>query len=247
MTTKMVSQDALHILFCKGVLSYFIASVLHMWCYPNMGRRLRQPEEILADIFREIQDEYVRLDCKSRLTNLKVSMFTSPDKPWANQPFFHLKAAECKHLLKPLARIANRRPKTKEVDARICAAFQHMDKVVDIMDEAGTFLSNEQHQVLTKSAVSFLGHYQWLHDWAEKEERHYFNIAIKFHMFHHLVINAKYLNPRKYWCFKGEDYVGRISHLAASVSMGVRSTRLWQKIADKYRHWFHLRLTRGDM
>jgi hypothetical protein len=65
-------------------------------------------------------------------------------------------------------------------------------------------------------------------------------------MLHHMVLDAKFLNPSKVWCFKGEDYVGKISTLAGSVTMGVRSTKLSQKVASKYRHWLHLRLTRGD-
>ena len=246
-TSKMVAQDALHILFCKGVLSYFMGSVLHRWCFPNRGRRIKQPEDILGTIFDQVQREYVNLQTRSRITNLKLSMFTSPDKPWANQPFLKLKAAETKHLLKPLARIAALRPPNDEVDARIAEAFRNIDTVVDILDVADTFLTPQQHQDLKTATVLFLGNYQWLHDWSAREDGSYFNITIKFHMFHHLVLNAKHLNPRAYWCFKGEDYVGRVSHLAASVSFGVRVTRLWLKIADKYRHWFHLRLTRGDM
>lgn len=57
---------------------------------------------------------------------------------------------------------------------------------------------------------------------------------------------SKWLNPRFAWCFKSEDYVGRISHLAHSVSMGVRSTKLRAKVANKYRYTLYFRITRGD-
>ena len=45
----------------------------------------------------------------------------------------------------------------------------------------------------------------------------------------------------------GEDFVGRISTLAHSVSHGVRSTGLSRKVALKYKVLLHLRLTRQDM
>ena len=48
-------------------------------------------------------------------------------------------------------------------------------------------------------------------------------------------------------CVPGEDFVGRISTLAYSVSHGVRSTRLSLKVAAKYKILLHLRLTRQDM
>ena len=92
----------------------------------------------------------------------------------------------------------------------------------------------------------FFGHDSWLNSWAVANERYLFHITIKFHMLWHLVEDSKYLNPRCYWCFRGEDYVGKISDLTASVAMGVKSTRLTGKLCDKYRHWLHLRLTRGD-
>ena len=45
----------------------------------------------------------------------------------------------------------------------------------------------------------------------------------------------------------GEDFVGRISTLAHSISHGVRSTRLSLKVAPKYKVLLHLRLARQDM
>ena len=61
-----------------------------------------------------------------------------------------------------------------------------------------------------------------------------FHKVHKHHMFVHLIQEAKYLNPRFHWCFKAEDYVGHLAKLTHSVSMGVRSTRLSQKLAAKY-------------
>ena len=48
-----------------------------------------------------------------------------------------------------------------------------------------------------------------------------------------------------HWCWKGEDFVGQISRLTHSVSMGVSSFRLSSKVAPKYRVLTHLYLTRS--
>ena len=72
-----------------------------------------------------------------------------------------------------------------------------------------------------------------------------FHIVMKHHTMLHLVENAWFLNPRVTWCFKSEDYVGKISHIGHSVSMGVRSTRLSEKLIAKYILMLHLCFTRG--
>ena len=94
-------------------------------------------------------------------------------------------------------------------------------------------------------AETFFDSYQALNDWALAKARLLIHIVMKHHTFLHLIENARFLNPRWTWCFKSEDYVGKISHIAHSVSMGVRSTKLSQKIVDKYALMLHLCFTRG--
>ena len=247
-TSLMVAQDALHILFCKGILSHLMGSALHIWCWPTPGaRNAVPPARALASIFSRVQQLYREHSCRARLTNLRLSMFTDPDKPHKTWPTLHIKAAECKHLLKPLAVIAlERAASSTDLDMRIASCFVEMSRLVDILDEQPDTLTAEAHLELTNCALRFFGHYEWLNAWGKEQERYVFHKVIKFHMFHHLIIDAKYLNPRAYWCFKGEDYVGRIARLAASCAFGVSAIRLSQKVAAKYRHWLHVRLTRGD-
>lgn len=69
-------------------------------------------------------------------------------------------------------------------------------------------------------------------------------IVAKHHSFLHLLWDSKHLNPKFTLCFKGEDFVGQVSCLTHSVSMGVSSTRLSSKVVGKYRILVHLFLTR---
>ena len=68
---------------------------------------------------------------------------------------------------------------------------------------------------------------------------------MKHHTFLHLIENAQFLNPKYTWCFKSEDYVGKVSHIAHSVSMEIRSTKLSQTIVAKYSLMVNLCFTRG--
>jgi hypothetical protein len=77
------------------------------------------------------------------------------------------------------------------------------------------------------------------------QNRMSFHIVAKHHGFLHLVWNSKFLNPKLHWCFKGGDFVGQVSKLTHSVSMGVSSVRLSNKVAPKYRILVHLALTRS--
>jgi len=246
-TTMNVCQDALHILFCKGVCAHLLGSVLHTMAWPSKGRQTTKPADRLAAVFTRVQEIYKETRPSSRLTNLKLAMFTDESKPHSQYAFLGTKGAETKHLAKPLAIVCGEMvDATDEFSKRRAACVAEMVSLIDQIDLAGTFLTSAEAQTLEATLIKFFGHYCWLNKWAETEGRLLFHIVPKFHMLHHMVLDAKFLNPSKVWCFKGEDYVGKISTLAGSVTMSVRSTKLSQKVASKYRHWLHLRLTRGD-
>jgi len=245
-TSKCVAQDALHIIFAKGILAHLIGSVLHTLCWPVTGRQAVPPATRLALIFDEVRAYYTEHRSTSRLTNLRLSMFCDVKSPHAQNAFLNTKAAESKHLLPAIAAVSRAASTGSDHDLRRTAALDAISDFVTLMDEAGRFLEPEVADRALELAIRFLGHYAWLNRWALQQERNVYHIVPKFHMFHHLAINARYLNPRVYWCFKGEDYVGRISTLAASVTMGVSSILLSHKIAQKYRHCLHFRLTRGN-
>ena len=107
------------------------------------------------------------------------------------------------------------------------------------------FLTAQESDHVIQLIDDFLKDVLWLSAWAEQEGRLCYHYTIKFHMLQHLALAAKYINPRFYWCFKAEDYVGKLAVMAHSVSMGVKSTRLAIKLCEKYREFLHFRFTRG--
>ena len=90
----------------------------------------------------------------------------------------------------------------------------------------------------------FFSHYENLHNWAQKNDRLLFHIVMKHHTLHRMVRDSQFLNPKNCWNFRAEDFVGKISRLGASVAMGVKSTKMSQKINAKYKILLHLQLVR---
>ena len=117
-SSQMVKGDCLHILFSHGVLSHFLGSVLHtMVYYEGPGKRSAvPPADRLGKIFTHVQKHYSEQGCKSRMTNLKLSMIPDPKKPNATWASLDSKGAGCKHLAFALL------PVVKEAFEKKCKA-----------------------------------------------------------------------------------------------------------------------------
>jgi len=246
-TSRIVRGDGLHIMFTKGIYGHLLGSILHYLCWKD-GSGVAQsvsPKKRLGVIFEALQKAYQEENATTRLTNLRLSMFTQEKTPHAQRPFLTAKGGECKHLAPALLLVCRKiLNNANEVDQHIVLALESICNLVKLFDTCPMFLSPEDHVSAMELAKEFLDSYDWLNKWALEKGTLLFHVVIKFHTFMHLVRNSKFLNPRFHWCFKSEDFVGRISKLAHSVSMGTKSTHLSVKIAAKYVLLMHLRLTR---
>ena len=249
LTQKMVRGDALHILFTKGIYGHLIGSILHYACwYEGPGKVASKPAwERLACIFDQVQVMYQMQETTCRLTNLKLSMFTDTKKPWKSWANLDCKGGEAKHLLPVLAPVLEKifGVTMTPAEQKMIACVTSLGKLVQLWDESGTFPTEESFALALSLGKGFLDDYQWLNQWSKDCGRKSFHIVHKHHSFMHLLYNSRYMNPKAHWCFKAEDYVGHISRLTHSISMGVRSTKLSQKLCPKYRVLLHLLLTRA--
>lgn len=192
----------MHILFCKGLYSHVIGGILHYACwYEGPGKvASKKPAARLAVIFQEIQGEYKRQEIEHRLTNLRLSMFTDPAKPWSSKASLDVKAAEAKHLLPALLPLLERMfPDMLAEERQMLAAATSLEK---LWDEADMFLSGSQYAKSLALGKEFLTAYKWLNSWSLEKGRNSFAIVAKHHTFIHALWNSKY-NPRASWCFKG--------------------------------------------
>lgn len=247
-TTRIVRHDLLHILWHNGIYSHLLGSVLHYLCWkqPPGHHQTVNPATRLGIIFEHVQAFYKANMTPTRLTNLRLSMFTSVKSPFANKPALSTKAAESKHLLPALFAVCKAvLDPAIEVDRHIVSSLGNMDKLVKTFDQADIFLTESEFDLVRESAEFFLDNYAHLHSWAEEHGRNLFHTGpLKFHTFWHCILNSCHLNPKVHWTFLDEDFVGRISKLAHSVSHGVRSTKLPLKMSPKYRLLVHLRMSR---
>ena len=98
-SSRLVRGDALHILFTKGLYGHLLGSILHYLCWYDEGaHQATKPADRLGIIFKEVQAVYTDKEVTCRLTNLMLSMFTDPKKPWANWANLSCKGGEGKHL-----------------------------------------------------------------------------------------------------------------------------------------------------
>ena len=246
-STMMVCHDSLHVMYCHGILNRLFGSILYLWCYDGSGiRQAVSPADRLALVFDKIQEWYHKTDSDSRtrLANLRLSMFVSTERPHAEFPALTTKGGETKHLLPAMLWVAGLLNDDSEVHSHILIALAAINKFVFIVDHTDWVPTEREATRLLKYAERFLGAYMWLSSWAESQDKLLFPLVPKFHTFHHLAIKAKHLSPKYCWCFKAEDYVGKISKIAASAVFGVKSTKLSIKLLEKYSYMMHFRITR---
>ena len=67
-----------------------------------------------------------------------------------------------------------------------------------------------------------------------------FNITMKCHYFIHCAFRAKHLNPRKSWCFMGEDYMHHTKVLSGACLKGNSMEAANRKMVDKLMCGMHL-------
>ena len=162
-SSNMVVHDLLHVLFAKGILSHFLGGILHYMCwYDGAGKRqVVKPDERLAIVFAQVQQFYKANDTPTRLTNLRVSTFTSADKPHRDHPTLSCKAAESKHLLPALASVCKQVLKGrhgKHHEKLMVRGLESLTELVSVFDDADIVLSEEDFTECNCSEMSFFFH-----------------------------------------------------------------------------------------
>ena len=246
LTTRMVRQDGLHVLFCKGVCNHLLGSLLHHLCYfQGKGKQAKKPGDRLAIIFTQVQEQYRLLGSTTRLTNLKLSMVCDPKQPHKEYPKLEAKGAETKHLLAALLPVLKSMLDPGDsLHQHMVGALQSMVGLVNLLDKADMFPTQEENLEAIDLDKRFCEHYWSLNQRAQENDRKLYHIVWKFHAMHHLIKNFQVLNPKYTWNFRAEGFVGKNSRLASSIAMGVKSTRVSNKFLVKYRILLHMQLSR---
>ena len=191
-------------------------------------------------------EQYTLQKVACRLTNLHLKMFCkNPKSPWVHWAHLGAKGGECKHLAPCLLPVLkDLLDNSKEEHPHLVACLESMVQLNEILDSCDLFLKDAEFDAFFGLAKGFVEEYSWLHGHFEEQGRPLFHIVNKSHTFLHWSWEAYFINPRAHTCWKGEDFVGQMAKLGHSVSFGVRTTRLSQKLMAKYQILLHLLYTR---
>ena len=137
----------------------------------------------------------------TRLTNLKLSMFTDKQKPHQNPPFLNCKGSEAKHLLPALLLVCQDGLLKDKIpcEREMLRALKSMDDLIQLWDVSDMFLPHNDFVKSLTLASQFLQAYEALAKWAEDMSKLHFHVVMKHHMFMQLARGAKRLNPRSHW------------------------------------------------
>ena len=142
-------------------------------------------------------------------------------------PCLGWKAAEVKLVISWVASILPDAGITGSVEVQMAGAcLWGAADLIFVLDHAGMFLSTYEIDRATKAGWTFLRSYVCLVDYTIKHHLVRWNLRPKLHYLAHQVLDLQTgLNPFFFSCFNDEDYMGRMSHLAAAVHARVVGDR----------------------
>lgn len=200
-----------------------------------------EPETNLSVVWAGIQLFYSQNHVGNPFGNLKLTMFTARSTPKLKG-----KAAEVRDLGHALHHVFKLHMNTAlQLHRRIELCMRLGAHLDDILAEhpdcfvlpplvAADFVS---------SGFMHLELFMQLREHFQIEAYPLFQLTSKGHYVMHSCLLARFLNPRLAWCYSGEDFMGKVRHLALSCSKGCQPWQVSNKMLQKYIVALHLTLT----
>jgi hypothetical protein len=186
-----------------------------------------------------IQKGYEKHKEPSRMNQLQMSHFTHTDS-WA---VLHAKAAHCRALV-PIVYEILQELTTEHSPNRYkhrLEAFKHLSTVYRVVMKGGMYLSDTEHAEMQSAWDAFMLHYNHLSKLAIDRGEYLYNMTIKFHYGEHLVLSAKFQNPKFLWSYIFEDFLGKFAICLCACSQGSKVVLVGKKGTDSYCLAFLLR------
>ena len=235
--------DILHTLDL-GVSQRLCGSVLHTWCYQEACDKAMAAKN-MRQTWNQIQDKYKSMKVSERSTNIFLSQFSNVDHPWSQAPLLKGKAAEIRHLVPVLASVAwDKASETGGLkESHIAECLHHLAIFYDIVANADFFMTKDESDAALHAMQRCLQHYVWLQAHVTKDCL--FQLVPKFHWAYHLAQMCKYQNPKTFWTYRQESWVGSMATVAHSCSHGTKNTKLSESFCEKYLLGLQLRLNQS--
>ena len=72
-----------------------------------------------------------------------------------------------------------------------------------------------------------------------------YSIVNKFHFVVHLAEQGRFMNPKKFWTYMMEDFVGLMIKIAQAETPGTSVLNMSEGVAHRFATVTHIRLSRG--
>ena len=242
MSALMLMFDVMHV--CDlGITGHVIANTLWTLVFQDMaGGNKHANFEVLWARLREL---YAELGLAHSISKFELKQICEPDSPYSDYPQLRqVRAAESRHLLKVVAALAAEKDNGSSASRHRTLMCKSLVMFYDLL-EKNQYYIQEQDQML-EIVRTFQLHYQWLAKNAMKNGQQLWSVVPKFHFFEHLVKQGAFENPKMFWVYTGEDFVGRLCRIAHFVLPGKATHELTSFLIERYLIGFHLRHSRLD-
>ena len=166
-------------------------------------------------------------------------MYLPSSSPW---PSLKGKTAEMKWFVVALARVAVTYFKSNnKVEGWMLDGLQMSVLMETILHEnrASIVLPAGDADKFVKAAYKFNLVVTALANHFHPKGVNLFNFTIKNHYLLHAVLQAQHINPRKGWCYAGEDFMQKIRKLWQSSAHGCSPLKVGESVLKKYCHGMH--------
>ena len=103
-----------------------------------------------------------------------------------------------------------------------------------MLSEGDIFLTAGEHAKLKTAMDECLRCYSALARLSMEQDERRWSIVSKHHFMWHLTWQGQYLNPRLWWRYGFEDFMGICRSLAESCTSGTASLKVAHRICDTY-------------
>ena len=216
----------------------------------NAGKQVleEQLEVLWQDILHVQQELLAEGTIKHALNRLELNWFWhgASDYPCVTKV---IKAAQMKDLVQVVARICEQKCREgprleregpyKNLPEERWYMMKNLARFYSICKEEGMFLSETAAEELQEVVYKCCVFYSKYTAAAQTLKLRQFSQVPKFHFLEHLASQGKFLNPKIFWTYMSEDFVGKVCRMGLSMLAGTAREKVALKIILNYRMaWF---------
>jgi hypothetical protein len=222
--------DALRVIDCHGVASHTIASTLFAKVVALGGER----EKALGALWVEMREIAKELNMEMPISNFRLKMICDPSAPFAHFPCLSsaVKAAETRHLAPIVWQLAVKHETPDAVHVTLVNKL--LTQIYMWIDTTDDIPTAEDGVKLIALVDSFLVNYEHLAETSWTERKKNWGQYPKFHHLWHWARQSQYMNPRKFWTYGAEDFVGEIVKIAFACNAGTNASGVSVKVANRF-------------